>query len=366
MKSFSPLIFLLCFLFAPESNFAQVILFEVKESDVHKKIYFDDNKVFFEINNNLIANIQVNPQHFLFLTSPDEKSHGIVNFYFSMENEKSHFEIYLLEGNFNVSFYKKISFEYEEPIPIFYLISSKEIALLNKAEGKLKILSANKESDFDLIKNGNEYYNQERIGHIFSLKNKLIVVLSHIKQINKFLAKVFSLNLATNEVEEITIDANYVHKAFLVGNQLFLSGVNTERLIDGAFYSVNLQNQLSPNNIKKISDLIVEGIVKNTVNLFYSYKCFYLLEDEKLKDLGFCFDDEIILDASKFDDQFYVITRRDLSTIYYELNNEFKISKRVVIDQYLRNPTLYLLNKNRIQIRESNKVIFEKFILEVK
>lgn len=343
----------------------QIILFKEETSQVLKEIYFSDNSITFKMNNATVLSLPVNDQYFNFLNSIDGLAYGVVNYYFGQKSGKSNLEIYLVDESFKISFYKKLYFNYEEPLPKILQISANEIVLFVPAMGSLKILSVNSEKEFKLLKDTNIEFLQERIGHITFWEDKLIISLSQIKRENDVISIFYLIDLKNFDMNELKTGIDIIYKIFQGDSKIYFTGIETEPNFQGGFYFIETnKNNFSGSNITKISDLIIEGQVKNNKNIFYSRDCVYSLNENNLQKTSLCFNDEIILDVLMVEDNFFVITRKELKTNFYKANSDFKIIKKETIDRFTSNPELIVYPPNTLVVKDKNKIILEKNISE--
>ena len=345
----------------------KLILFHEKTSGYDKKIYFENNSISFELDNQIITKVNVNEKHFTLINGVDNKSFGIANYYFGQKEEESIVEIYLIDDNFLVTFYKKLKFSYEEPLPKILVLSSNELVLFYPSIGVLKILGSNTEREFNLLKDSEKELFQERIGHLYFYNGNLIVFLSQIKKLNDYVSRIYSINLNSFDFESFEIEMDYFYKVFQINSQIYFTLIDIEPYFQGAFFLLDFnKNYFSENKVSLIDNLIIEGQIKNNPTILFSRDCFYKLSNNKIEKISLCFDGEIIIDAISLKNKIYVLTRKNLKSNIYELNSNFKIVKQEVIESYLSNPEFNLHYQDNLIVTDRNKIILVKNISEEK
>lgn len=341
------------------------ILFERTTPESIQQIYFLDNSIKFKINNSVVLNVPVNEMNFNFLNSVDGKAFGVVNYFYGKKSEKTLLEIYLIDDNFKITFYKKLSFDYEEPLPKFLQLSDSELILLIPAAGNLKIFSLNSERDLHLLKDVENEFFQERIGHLLFYEGQLIVTLSQIKKGDDLSSVILSIDLRNLDLNRLNTEIDIFYKLFIVNNRIYFTGLEIEPLFKSGFYLIRLnKNNFSESSVLKISDEFIDGQVKGTEDIFFSRECFFKLSNDQLQKLDLCFENENILDALMSGNRFYILTRKELATNFYEVNSNFKIIEKKSINRFLSNPELVIYPQKAVMIRDRNKIILEKNISE--
>lgn len=348
----------------PQTSNSSNILFEGYTSKGRVQIYSFNNVVNFTIDNSIISKIPVNGNNFSILKGIDGESFGITNYYFGQKSEKSFLEIYLLDNDFKVTLYKKFSFSYEEPFPRILQISSQEFVLLFPSTGLLKIYTSNSEKEIELIKENENRFFQERLGHLAFINNHLIVFLSQIRNVDNYISKIFSIDLKSFEVSQFDVELDLIYRIYRVGSDFYFTGIDTEPVFQGGFYSVQFNPaNFNESKILKLSDVIIEGEIKNSENLLFSRDCFYRILKDKLEKLNLCFEGEIIIDAIIVKNNFYVLTRKDLQSYFYKVNSNLQILNRETLNQYLSNPEIDI-QSNKLIVKDKNKIVLAKNLSE--
>ncbi|MCX8056120.1 MAG: hypothetical protein N3F03_00735 [Ignavibacteria bacterium] len=360
------ILFFFLFLFpqiiTPQSN--SILLFE-KEEDVTRQVYVKDDYVFFEINGNIISTIKINVNHFNLLKGIDGNSIGIVSYTFGNKSDKTLLEIYLLDRNFKISFFKRLSFSYEEPLPKIIQLSSDKIILFRPALGELKILETKTEHSFNLLEEGENKFYQERIGYVFKINDRLIVTLSHVRKNDDFVSKIYSIDLKNDEMNFIEFGVDIIYKVFPTKTGFYFSAINIDPIFYSEFYQLEVNDEnFQDIKISKIADLVIEGQVKNVSDLYYSKNCLHKIYSQSIQNVELCFDEEVILDAIAFHDRYLILTRKNLLTYLYEINKGYKIVGRETIERFLKQPQINIQSSEKMVIMDNNKIILEKNISE--
>lgn len=358
------------FLYNPTLITSQVhvdktILFEKSDSKVNKIIYQKDDKVYFLLNGDLVSTISVNQKYFNLINSPDGQPICLASYYFGKKEEKSFIEIYLFDEDFKVSFYRKLNLFYEEPFPKILPLSSDKVLLYTTATGVLRILHSKTEKEIKLLKDEENEFFQERIGHILEYGNKLFLTLSQIKKNNDFISIVYLIDQNNYDIKEFELDIDIINKIFLVNSSLYFTGIDIEPVFDGGFYRLEINDlNFSESKILKISDVVIEGQIRNKDDLIYSKDCFYGLRQNDNLELLNCIKNEIILDALWLRNKLFVVTRQDLSSYFYELSQDFIVLNRELIDHHLVLPKIEIVSDKRLKLMDRNKTIIVKNISE--
>ncbi|MFN4111634.1 MAG: hypothetical protein ACK4G1_05120 [Ignavibacteria bacterium] len=343
----------------------RIILFERKTLEGIRQIYFADNSIKFKVDNLVVLSVPVNEMNFNLINSIDGHAFGVINYFYGKKSEKTILEIYLIDDTFKITFYKKLSFNYEEPLPKFLQLSDTELILLIPATGILKIFNLNSEREFQLLKDEENEFFQERIGHLLFHEGQLIVTLSQIKKGGDLSSVIFTIDLRNLELNRLSTGIDIIYKTFKVDDKIYFTGLDTEPFFQSGFYSLELnKNNFSESVVSKISDVLIDGKIKGTEDTFFSRECFFKLNKEQLTKLDLCFENENIIDALMLDNKFYILTRKELTTNFYEVNSNFKIIEKKSIERFLSNPELFIYPQKAIMIRDKNKIILEKNISE--
>ncbi len=343
----------------------KTVIFEKSDPKVSKLIYQKDDKVYFLLNGDLISTISVNPNHFNLINSSDGQPICLASYFFGKKEEKSFIEIYLFDEDFKISFYKKLTYSYEEPFPKIFPLSSDKVLLYTTATGVLRILHPKTEKEIKLLRDEVNEFFQERIGHILNFGDKLFLTLSQIKKNNDFISKVYLIDQNNYEVKEIELDIDIINKIFLINSSLYITGIDIEPLFDGGFYRLEINDlNFSESKILKISEVFIEGQIRNKGNLIYSKDCFYVIKRNDNLELIHCIKNEVILDAIWLRNKLFVVTRHDLSSYFYEFSPDFRVSKRELIDNYLVFPEIKILSDKKLKLMDRNKTIIVKNISE--
>ncbi|MEJ5304951.1 MAG: hypothetical protein WHV63_03315 [Ignavibacteria bacterium] len=336
-------------------------LFEEQTQNLVKQVFVENNKLICKINNSITHQFNLEGKPFAFVQGVDGKSFAILRYFFGQKSEKSNFELYLLDENFAVSFYRKFDFYYEEPLPKVLVLSSGEFLLFNPSQGKLKLFNKTREVEFDLFNGEKQEFSQERIGQFLPYYGKILITLSQLKKDDLYHSKIFLLNNETLEIKSADLNLPIIYKVFLHSSTIYLSGIETEPIFKTGFYLLNLdENDLTSISLEKISDEFIEGQVKNSENLFFGRNCLYSIENKNLEKASFCLQDEIILDALLTNNSFFVITRKDLISNLYKLDRNFNIVEKVTINRYLTSPELKLSLNKYLYIIDKNQTILVK------
>lgn len=343
----------------------KVILFEKFDNVKNQLVYFQRGVVNFQLNGETISSIQVNNYNFNFIIGLDNNSFCLINYYFAGKSEKSTLEFFLFDDEFKVTFYKKLSYFYEEPLPKIFPFSSDKVLLFTPSTGNLKILNAKGEKEINLVKEDELEYFQERIGHIFALNDKILITLSHLKKNNNLISKVYSLKPNTFEIEQIELDVDIIHKIFKVDSKIYYTGLETEPTFQYGFYHLDINEiNFAESKAIKISDELIEGQVKDLPEVFFTNNCFFKIKVNDLVKLNHCIADEIILSAYFINDKIYLLTRKNLTSNLHTLNFDFLLLESEPINQYLKNPELRVFSKKNLMIVDNNKIIYMKNISE--
>lgn len=347
---------------AQQNEFSEEdLLFQDKIDLGERRVFANTSSINFFINDKFILQIDVVDHKFIFLAGSDKNSFGIVRYYFGKKNEKSYFEIYLLDELFKISFYKKFDFNYEENLPRFLQLSSREVLLLYPSTGKLIYTSNDKNTELNLLNMvGEKVYFQERIGHLFSFNETILICLSQIKENQKSFSKLFSFNKSNFTLEQIDIDLEVISGIFTDSTQIFLTGYNLNPIFTKHFFELKLDESFTNSKLIEIEDELINGRVKGADNLFFSNDCFYKLDRDRLIKLEPCFNDEVILSSLFWKNHFYIITRKELKIKFYMFDENLMLIKQNIIDKYLINPDLKILSNNDLLLIDGNKKILLK------
>lgn len=341
------------------------ILYQDKFELGFRKASAIGSSINFYVNDKLMSQISVKNHKFIFLIGTDNNSFGIIKYFFGSKNERSYFEVYLLDSLFKISFYKKIEFNYEENLPKFLQISSNQILLLYPSTGKLIYISNNKSTEISLLsKSESDNSFQERIGHLITYKGKIFIFLSQIENNKTSISKLFEFDKNDFSLKDFEIYLAVIHKIFIEFSRIFISGYNYEPQFAKQFLELKIDEKLSNSRIIKIGDELIEGNVKEAENLFFSRDCFFKLDDDKLLKLNLCLSDEVILNSLLFENNIYVITRKNLDIKLYVFDKNFKLLNRNLIKKYLINPELKKLSNNELVLIDGNKKLLLKNISE--
>jgi hypothetical protein len=326
-----------------------------------KRVFFENDKLICKINNSIISTFNLEGRPFAFLESADDKSYAMIKYYFGQKSEKSNFELYLLDENFAVSFYRKFEFYYEEPLPKILVLNSNQFLFLYPASGKVKLFSNSRETEFDLLKEDGQDFNQERVGNIISYEGKILITLSQLKKGEKLISKIFLLNPETSEINSFEIDLSIVYKLFILNSEIYLTGIEIEPTFNTGFYLLKLNtDKFVSSEIKRIADEFIEGKVKNSESLFFGRNCFYSLENKSLEKTAFCLENETILDAVSFSGFVFVLTRKELNSNIYKLDEKLRILEEETLERYLVNPELKVSLDKKLYLIDRNKTILVK------
>jgi len=343
----------------------RIILFERKTPESSQQIYYSDNSIKFKIDNSVVLSVPVNEMNFNLINSIDGHAFGVVNYFYGKKSEKTVLEIYLIDDTFKITFYKKLSFNYEEPLPKFLQLSDTELILLIPATGNLKIFNLNSEREFQLLKDEENEFFQERIGTLLFHEGQLIITLSQIKKGDDLSSVIFSIDLRNLELNRLDTEIDIIYKIFEVNDRIYFTGLDVEPFFQSGFYSLGLnKNNFSKSVVSKISNVLIDGKIKGTEDIFFSRECFFKLNNNQLQKLDLCFENENIIDALMSGNKFYILTRKELTTNFYEVNSNFKIIEKKSIERFLSNPELIVYSPKAIMIRDKNKIILEKNISE--
>ncbi len=360
------IIVFLSFADSQELSFVQNdILYQDKFELGYRKVTAAGFSISFYINDKLISQIPVDNHKFMFLTGTDNNSFGLIKHFFRSKNEKSYFEVYLLDSLFKISFFKKVEYNYEENLPKFLQISSNEILLLYPSTGKLIYIFNGKSTEINLLsKSESDNAFQERIGHLISYKGKIFIFLSQIEKNKRYISKLFEFDKNNFLLEDLEIDLGIIHKIFVESSRIFISGYYYEPQFAKRFFELILDENLSKSRMILIEEELIEEKVKESENLFFSRDCFFKLEKEKLLKLNLCLGDEVILNSLMIENNIYVITRKNLDTKLYVFDENFKLINQKLIRKYLVNPELKKLSNKELVLIDGNKKLLLKNISE--
>lgn len=343
----------------PSTIFTPV--FEEQTKDLTRRVFVQNNRLIFEINNSVISNFDLEGKPFTFLEGVDKKSYALIKYYFGQKSEKSSFELYLLDENFSVSFYRKFEFYYEEPLPKILVLASTQFLFLYPASGKVKVFLNSKETEIDLLKHDEQEFDQERIGHLIAFEGQILVSLSQLNKNGKLYSKILILNPETLETNSFEIDLSIIYKVFVHNSEIYFTGIETEPDFKTGFYLLKFNDdKLNSTVFEKISDEFIEDRVKNSEDLFFSRDCIYSIKNKSLERTSFCLDNETILDAISTFEFTYVLTRKELKSNLYTLDKEFKVIEKANLERYLTNPELKISFNKKLYLIDRNKTILVK------
>jgi len=357
------LIFLILF---PYITFSQTStyftpLFESQTENLVKKVFVENDKLICEINKSIISRFNLENNPFTFLKGIEDKSFALIKYYFGQKSERSNFELYLMDENFMISFYRKFDFYYEEPLPKIFILNSNEALFLYPSTGRIKLISKTRETEIDLLKDKDLNFFQERIGHLVPYDGKILITLSQLKRNDKFYSKIFLINIETLELVSFEIDLPIIHKIFIDELKIYLSIIETDPVFKTGFYILELNESiLSEKRLIKISDEFIENKVKNSVDLFFGRDCFYLQSNKSLIKKEFCLNGELILDALLLENALVVLTRQNLNSHFYKLDKNFNIIEKEIIQGYLTSPEIKLSFDKKLYLLDRNKTILVK------
>jgi hypothetical protein len=177
--------------FSQISNYLTPI-YEAQSDNFTKRVYVENDRLTCEINKTIVSKFDLENKPFSFLTGIDNKSFSLIKYSFSSKSEKSNFELFLLDENFAISFYRKFDFNYEEQIPKVLVINSSQFLLYYPSNGLLKLITKNRDVEIELFKNDTVEYFQERIGHLIPYQDKVLITLSQLKKDGRLISKACS------------------------------------------------------------------------------------------------------------------------------------------------------------------------------
>jgi len=348
--------------FSQISNYLTPI-YEAQSDNFTKRVYIENDRLTCEINKTIVSKFDLENKPFSFLTGIDNKSFSLIKYSFRSKSEKSNFELFLLDENFAISFYRKFDFNYEEQIPKVLVINSSQFLLYYPSNGSLKLITKNRDVEIELFKKDTVEYFQERIGHLIPYQDKVLITLSQLKKDGRLISKVFLLNIETLETQSFEIDIQVIYKIFQLRSDIFLTGIKTEPELSTAFYALEInQEDFGKSKLIKIADEFIEANVKNSSNLFFGRNYLYELKNGSLIKTDFRVNDEIILDALSTTKSFVLITRKDLTTNFYKLDKSFRLIEKETIEKYLSNPELKLgIDKNLYLIDKNRTILVKNF-----
>lgn len=363
---YSLIIVFLSLAYSQELSFVENdILYQDEFEFGFRKVLATGFSISFYINDKLISKIPIDNQKFIFLTGTDNNSFGLIKYFFGSKNEKSYFEVYLLDSLFKISFFKKIEYNYEENLPKLLQISSNEILLLYPSKGKLIYIFNGKSTEINLLnKSESDNAFQERIGHLIPYKGEIFIFLSQIEKNKTYISKIFEFDKNNFLLKDLEIDLGIIHKIFVESSRIFISGYDYEPQFAKRFFELILDENLSKSRMINIEAELIEGKAKESENLFFSRDCFFKLEKDKLLKLNLCFSDEVILNSLIIENNIYVITRKNLDTKLYVFDENFKLLSQKLIRKYLVNPELKKLSNNELVLIDGNKKLLLKNISE--
>ena len=335
------------------------VLYESDKQNIKRKVYIENNRIYFLINNLIINTLPVLNEKFRLIHNGDETSFAFIKFQFRGKADKSKFEFIVFDKFFAITFNKSFSLHYEEPLPKILLLNESSFVFFYPSSGILKIFESGSESEYKLsgFSSGEINFAQERLGHIKIFKSKIFIFLSQIEKDNSLISELFILDEESKSIKTFQLPLSHIHNVFDYNSRLLFSCYQTEPFFETGFYEILFsENNFSQVKLVKISDILVENQIKNFPRYFYSSKCVFELRQNSLHKISACLEKENIIDAIYFEQTFYFLTRSDLNINFYSISHDLQFLNKEIFENIPYLASL-LLTKNNLYLYTDTQII---------
>lgn len=342
----------------------EIILFENIKDSLLQIITYENDAVNFITNGQLRNKLSVKDKKYYLVTDTLSKCYAIIRISFEDKNKFSYYELFIFDENFDLVLDKVFQFHYEEPIPQVLLFSPNKVYLFSPQLFSLKMITVNGETEIPLEK---QRLFLERLGGLLRWNDYLIVWTSQLENQEEKFSKVFILTEKGELVNQIKLPFHFLYRFFTINNHLYFSAYNYDKEFQFGFYQLQMNDffNFSINALynEKLQPELIENKVKNINDEVFSSSSIYKISNDHLVRLFSISEDEIIKDALKIGDRYYIISLNKNGLFFNEIDiiTARTIKTRISSEVYPASLFYSALNREIFLNQNDRFILLKKF-----
>lgn len=342
----------------------EIILFENIKDSLLQIITYENDSVNFITNGQLKNKLSVKDKKYYLVTDTLSKCYAIVIISFEDKNKFSYYELFIFDANFDLVLDKVFQLHYEEPIPQVLLFSPNKVFLFSPQLFSLKMITVNGETEISLEK---QRLFLERLGGLLRWNEYLIVWASQLENQEEKFSKVFILTEKGELINQIKLPFHFLYRFFTINNHLYFSAYNYDKEFQFGFYQLRMNDFLNFSiNVLRSEEPqpeLIENKVKNIHDEVFSSRSIYKISNDHLVRIFSISEDEIIKDALKIGDRYYIISSNKNELFFNEINiiTAKTIKTRISSEVYPASLYYSVLNKEIFFNQNDRFILLKKF-----